>query len=225
MRRALRIALALLLLPLAIGCTWALFDLLARSGRASAFWITFGGGIVCWIVIYLLLPRPLWLYVLGHELTHAVWAWLFGARVKRIKVTSQGGFVEITKTNFLIALAPYFFPFYAAVLLAIYGSANLLWDLAPYRPLFHLGLGGAYAFHATLTLDILRTRQSDISGEGILFSCAIIWLGNLGVLLLALPALTDTASYAEVARACAARTRHIYSTLAQLLHWPLRIRS
>ena len=68
-----------------------------------------GGGAACWVVIYLLLPKPMWIYVFGHELTHALWVWLFGGSVKKFKVTSDGGHVIVDKTNFLIALSPYFF--------------------------------------------------------------------------------------------------------------------
>ncbi len=34
-----------------------------------------------------------------------------GGQVKKMKVTSKGGHVVISKTNFVIALAPYFFRF------------------------------------------------------------------------------------------------------------------
>jgi len=27
-------------------------------------------GAACWVVIFLLLPKPMWIYVFGHELTH-----------------------------------------------------------------------------------------------------------------------------------------------------------
>ena len=55
---------------------------------------------------------------------------------------------------------------------------------------FHLLVGAAYAFHVTLTVHVLQTRQSDITGQGYLFSAVVIFLGNTGVLLLGLPLLT-----------------------------------
>jgi hypothetical protein len=51
-------------------------------------------------------------------------------------------------------------------------------------------LGAAYAFHVTLTLEILRTRQTDITSQGYLFSAVVIFLGNALVLLAAVPLLT-----------------------------------
>jgi len=151
-------------------------------------WIPLLGGAACWIVIFLLLPKPMWIYVFGHELTHALWTWLFGGEVKKMKITSAGGHVVISKTNFLIALAPYFFPLYVVLVIGGFALGRWLWDW----PLvyFHLLVGAAYAFHVTLTLHVLQTRQSDITGQGYLFSAVVIFLGNAGVLLLGLPLLT-----------------------------------
>jgi hypothetical protein len=54
---------------------------------------------------------------------------------------------------------------------------------------FHLLLGAAYAFHVTLTWHILSHSQTDISEQGYLFSAAIIFLGNVAVLLVGIPLL------------------------------------
>ena len=53
-----------------------------------------------------------------------------------------------------------------------------------------ISCGAAYAFHITLTWQILKTRQTDITSQGCLFSAVVIFLGNALVLLLALPVLT-----------------------------------
>lgn len=131
----------------------------------------------------------MWIYVLGHELTHVVWTWFFGGRVKKFKAASSGGHVIITKTNFLIALAPYFFPLYAVIVVVVFAGANRIWDRQGYLPWFHLLLGAAYAFHVTFTAHILKTRQSDITQHGFLFSAVVIFLGNVSVLLTGIPLL------------------------------------
>ena len=103
----------------------------------------------------------------------------------------NGGRVLTTKTNFLIALAPYFFPFYAVVIVALFIVGDLIWGWRrTYQPWFHLLLGAAYAFHLTLTWEILKTRQTDITSQGYLFSGVIIFLGNALVLAVAVPLLT-----------------------------------
>src|ERR1041384_4715107 len=149
-----KLIIAVLLLPVCLGAAHALFLVLRASagGRADLVWVPFLAGAVCWVVIFLLLPKPMWLYVVGHELTHAVWVWVFGGKVKKFKATSRGGHVIVTKTNFFIALAPYFFPLYVVMVVAIFGLGHLLWNWHGYLPWFHLLVGAAYAFHLTLTI-------------------------------------------------------------------------
>ena len=54
--------------------------------RASLTLAPLLAGAACWVVVYILLPRPTWVYVFGHELTHVIWAWVFEARVKKFHV-------------------------------------------------------------------------------------------------------------------------------------------
>ncbi|MCX6895862.1 MAG: hypothetical protein NTZ16_10270 [Verrucomicrobia bacterium] len=180
---------ALLLLPFCYGAARASGRVFAASGNADTIWVALAAGAACWVVIYLLLPKPMWIYVFGHELTHALWAWLFGGDVKKFKVTSAGGHVVVTKTNFLIALAPYFFPIYVVAVVLAFLAGNLIWHWQAYAAWFHLLIGAAYAFHITLTWHILQTRQSDITGQGYLFSAVVIFLGNITALLIAVPLL------------------------------------
>lgn len=179
----------ILLLPVCAGAALALWRVVGASGRADTIWVAMLAGAGCWLSIFFCLPKPMWIYVLGHELTHALWAWLFGGQVKRLKVTSKGGHVIVTKTNFLIALAPYFFPLYAAIVVAVFAMGHLIWNWQGLFVWFHLLLGAAYAFHLTLTLYVLQSRQTDITEHGYLFSATIIFLGNVALLLIGLPLL------------------------------------
>jgi hypothetical protein len=52
-------------------------------------------------------------------------------------------------------------------------------------------LGATYAFHLTLTWHILQIEQTDITSQGYLFSAVVIFLGNVCVLLLGIPLLTN----------------------------------
>ena len=185
----MKMIIGLLLLPLCFGAASALWRMLRLSGGADTVWVPLLAGALCWGVIYLLLPRPMWIYVAGHELTHAVWTWLFGGRVSRLKVSSRGGSVEVSKTNFVIALAPYFFPFYAAVVVVLFLVLQPLVSGNRLEVWFLLLLGAAYAFHLTLTGHILKTHQSDITDQGRIFSAAVIFLGNVLILVAAIPLL------------------------------------
>lgn len=186
----IKFIIAVLLLPVCAGAARALWPVLKAGQGADLVWVPLLAGAACWIIVFLLLPKPMWIYVLGHELTHALWTWLFGGQVKKMKISAKGGHVVITKTNFVIALAPYFFPLYAVLVIGAFAAGNLLWNWHGYLVWFHLLLGAAYAFHLTLTFHVLQTQQSDITSQGYLFSGVVIFLGNACVLLFGIPLLT-----------------------------------
>ncbi len=190
MPKWIKLIIAILLLPACIGAARALWLVLRSTYGADTVWIPLLAGAACWVVIFLMLPKPMWIYVLGHELTHALWVWLFGGQVKKMKVTSKGGHVHISKTNFLIALAPYFFPLYAVIVILVFAIGHLIWNWHGYLVYFYLIVGAAYAFHITLTFHVLQTQQSDITSQGCLFSAVVIFLGNVLVLLFGIPLLT-----------------------------------
>lgn len=214
-----KLIVAILLLPACGGTVMTFWRVLQATGSSDVTWVPMLAGVACWIVIFLMLPKPMWIYVLGHELTHAIWTWLFGGEVKKMKVSSKGGHVVVTKTNFLIGLAPYFFPFYVVVVILVFLVGNLIWDLNRHLEWFHLLVGAAYAFHVTLTVYVLRTRQSDITNEGYLFSLVIIVLGNALVLLVGLPLLTGKPHLAVVFRDWWNVTRDFYLEIWRMLLW------
>ena len=191
---------ALILLPVCIGAGWALVRVVRASGSAEAIWVAGLSGAACWLVIYLLLPKPMWVYVVGHEFTHALWTWIFGGRVRRFKASAKGGHVVVTKNNFVIALAPYFFPLYAVWVVAAFLTGQAFWDLRQYHVWFHLLLGAAYSFHVTLTWHVLKTNQTDITDQGYLFSAVVIFLGNVLVLLIGIPLLTGQPQVGQALR-------------------------
>jgi hypothetical protein len=192
MPKWVKMFVGLALLPVCVATAMAVCRVIERTANgADRVWLPLLAGVASWMVVFLLLPKPMWVYVFGHELTHAVWTWIFGGRVKRFKASSEGGHVVTDTSNFLIVLAPYFCPFYAAALVLIFAGMYLtgLWRAA-YGPWFHVLLGAAYGFHLTLTWQVLRARQTDITSQGYIFSAVVIFLGNALVLLGAVPLLT-----------------------------------
>ncbi|NOS72382.1 MAG: hypothetical protein HOP33_20970 [Verrucomicrobia bacterium] len=213
-----KMIIALLLLPVCAGAGWTLWRVVRACGTADVTLVPVGAGAACWLVIFALMPKPMWIYVFGHELTHAVWVWLFGGSVKRFKATSSGGHVVVDKTNFLISLAPYFFPLYAALIVAVFVTGHLIWNWSGYLAWFHLLIGVAYAFHVTLTAHVLRTEQSDITSQGYLFSAVVIFLGNVSVLLIGLPLLTSRLSLPTMFQWWFESTTEIIRRMAAMFH-------
>jgi hypothetical protein len=88
----------------------------------------------------------------------------------------------------------------------VYALGNWLWDWRPYAVWFHILLGAAYAFHVTLTWQVLGTRQSDLGQEGFFFAGVIIGLGNLVALLFGVSWLTGDVALPTVCRWCGGET-------------------
>ena len=182
--RALKCLIGWLLLPACFAVSHSLFHLLymlADGGRQTVSLSVWGLflGFALWLFIYLVLPRPMRTYVLGHELTHALWGWVMGARIKGLKVSKDGGHVRLTRTNFLITLAPYFFPFYTVCIMLLHAGLSLFIDMHTYEPIWLGWVGLTWGFHLTFTVSMLRTRQPDIEEHGHVFSYTIIYLLNI----------------------------------------------
>lgn len=182
------------LLPLVAAEVWTLIDLAWISAPAgewrSTWFVSFGCGFATWLVIFFLLPRTMWLYVLGHEFTHALAAMLAGGKVSAFHVTSKGGHVMTDRVNWWIALSPYFVPIYALIWMALWLTVDFYHPLKPWQPILYFGIGLFWAFHLTFTVSMLHRRQTDLSGEGFVFSAVIILLTNLLFVLLLLSFLT-----------------------------------
>jgi len=183
---------ALFLLPLCAVLSQTFFTSFARATVAERLWAGeefwfFSLGVVLWLIAFFGLPRPIVLYVFGHELTHALWVWLMGGRVSHFRVGRDGGHILTDKNNFLIALAPYFFPIYSILVLALYGGLSLFVNVQPYGRLLYALVGVTWAFHFTFTCWMIPKNQSDLRDNGTIFSLVVIYLTNLlllGVMLI-----------------------------------------
>jgi len=148
------------------------------AGIPPSAW-ALGGGFILWIIIYFTIPLPVRTYVLAHELTHALWGAMMGAKIFRMKISKQSGSVTMSKSNFLITLAPYFFPLYTVLIIAGYYILSIFHDVGAYY-LFWLGLVGfTWGFHFTFTISTLMQHQNDIREYGAVFSYAFIYLLNI----------------------------------------------
>jgi hypothetical protein len=197
--RWVKFVFAIFLLPICGVLTQTFFTAFARATVAQRLWAGeefwfFSLGAVLWLIAFFGLPRPILVYVFGHELTHALWVWLMGGRVSRFRVASDGGHVVTTKANFWIALAPYFFPMYSILAIAVYGALSLFLNMQPYGRLLYAVIGATWAFHFTFTCWMIPKNQTDLTDQGTFFSLVVIYLMNLllltVMLILASPQIT-----------------------------------
>ncbi len=149
------------------------------------------GGFLFWIFLYFTVPMPVRTYVLAHELTHALWGVLMGARIFRMRVSGDSGSVTMSKSNFLITLAPYFFPLYTVIVIAGYYVLSIFYDVSRYYLLW-LGLVGfTWGFHFTFTISTLLQHQKDIKVYGAVFSYSLIYLFNVAGICAWVVLITD----------------------------------
>ena len=194
-----KFVIALFLVPLCAIFTQTFFTAFGRATIVQRLWAGeefwfFSLGAILWLIAFFGLPRPILLYVFGHELTHALWVWLMGGRVTRFHVGSGGGHIIASRTNFWIALTPYFFPLYGLLAIAVYGVLSLLINMQPYGRLLYAVIGVTWAFHFTFTCWMIPKNQTDLSDHGTFFSLVVIYLMNLlllsVMLVLASPQIT-----------------------------------
>lgn len=180
----LKLIIGIELIPFVFALSKTFFQSLAGLGEpgswiGSQYFIFFGAGFIAWIIIFFTLPRPMRLYVLGHELTHAIWVIAMGGRVMGFKVGKDGGHVQTDKVNFWIALAPYFFPIYTVFAALLFGGCWLIWDMSPYLVWLYFVIGLTWSFHLVFTLKMIPSVQTDITSNGWLFSLVVIYIMNI----------------------------------------------
>jgi hypothetical protein len=194
--RWLKFVVAIFLLPICAILTRTFFTAFTRATVSQRLWAGeefwfFSLGALLWLIAFFGLPRPVIVYVFGHELTHALWVWLMGGRVRHFHVSRHGGHIVTSRTNFWIALAPYFFPIYSILAIALYGAAGLATNVQPYGRLLYGAIGVTWAFHLTFTCWMMAKNQTDLTEHGTIFSVVMIYLMNLlllsGMLIVASP--------------------------------------
>ena len=203
--RWVKFVIALFLLPVCGILTQTFFTAFARATVAQRLWAGeefwfFSLGAILWLIAFFGLSRPVILYVFGHELTHAIWVWMMGGRVSRFRVTRDGGHIVTNRTNFLIALAPYFFPLYSILVIAAYGILSLFVDVHPYTRLLYGLIGVTWAFHFTFTCWMIPKNQTDLTEHGTFFSLVVIYLINLTLLSVMLVLAARQVTFLALAR-------------------------
>ncbi len=182
-----RIVALILILPLGGVALSSLVMTLAESAPTLDVWLSVPVwyslmGVAVWSILCwggICRATFLYLYVLGHELSHALATVLSGGSVATLKVTLEGGYVITDKNNFVIALAPYFFPIWLVVWLLLATLTSLIQPWDTIAPLVFGGLGFWWAFHFYWTVWIIPKDQPDLNENGTFFSLTLIFLLNL----------------------------------------------
>lgn len=205
-----RFLFALLLIPLVFSVSITLYQQLGAIRSFSQVQTSFLLGLAGYLVIHAIFYKPIYLYVLGHELTHAISSILCGGKVKSIRVSSKEGRVVTTKSNLFVTLAPYLIPIYTVFVLLIYRILALFVNVRQYLHLFIFLIGFTFAFHIVLTVDSLKKNQPDVLKSGKLFSLFLIYIVNIGAVVFILRFIFSEISFLSFAKASLILTKEIY---------------
>ncbi len=222
--RALRLLLAIfVLLPLSVVMVFTLLQQIYHAAPVmgqSSFWLSESvwytvvgvAGFISLMIAKLAEPLLIYIYVLGHEATHAVAALLSFGKINAFRFDVDGGYVETDADNLFIALSPYFTPFWMLVWMLLLWLGHLCFPFEAYEPWFYGGFGFWWAFHIYWTFWVIPREQPDMLENGVLFSMLIIMLMNIVVLLgiLWCFGVITPAGYAEGFVQCALRIWELF---------------
>lgn len=161
---------------LAYGFGTALYRMMAAAHYSKGDLIFTTAGFVSFIFIWRMFKHQLQVVcTFEHELTHLLFGLLFFKRPHSFVVTRHGGgYVELSGGNFLITLAPYFFPTVSYCLLPF-----AFFVPPKFQPVFLAIMGASIAFHMISTWGELHWRQTDLREAGFMLSLIFLPLANL----------------------------------------------
>lgn len=168
---------ALALLP---SCVVALARLLGAISRQPTPLLWFGVGAGgYWLAWRLILRRPLlgsFLPTLEHELTHALFALLTFHPITAVKATWRGDGIMryLGEGNWLITIAPYFFPTLSVLLMLVFWALPASW-----RPGASGLLGVTVAYHFISTWRETHRDQPDLRKVRLPFALMFLPGANL----------------------------------------------
>jgi hypothetical protein len=207
--------IAIAALIFAPGLVYALYFVVRGLAISPGSCVPFLAGAAAYSFVWLALGNRrigFWT-TLEHEFTHALFAWATFHRVVGFSATMRGGghIRYLGRGNWLIAIAPYFFP-----TLSLLAIVVLTWV-----PGHHLAVGGAMlgvtvAYHALSTWSETHRHQSDLREVGWLFATPFLIAANAFVFGLLI-------AYACGQRSLTAHLDHVRGPSVAFYHWLLHL--
>ena len=160
-----------------------ILDIVNQPKGSVPFWTGFVGYFLAWFILLKRRFMGSFFSTFEHELTHVIFAFLTFHRVTKFKITwnSGGKMAYLGGDNWLIVLAPYFFPTFSMIILGLFLVLPF-----QYNRWLTLLFGVSVAYHMISTWTETRFRQSDLKIAGWIFSTLFLPVANLlvfGILL------------------------------------------
>ncbi|MBU4149577.1 MAG: hypothetical protein KKB52_04430 [Candidatus Omnitrophica bacterium] len=182
--KAFRFILSILLIPACVAFTISFYRGVTGISGISGSGLIFILGAFSYSVLHLILFKLDFLYVLGHEVMHAIAIFVSGGKVLGMKVSGKEGSVKTTTPNLFIMLAPYLVPVYVVMLALLYFVFSFFTDAARFSGYFIFFTGFTLMFHLVYTAESIREKQSDLMKAGYYFSISFIYIVNIVIVYL-----------------------------------------
>ncbi len=214
--------IGILLLPVCWISLESFLVLFRYQAIATSFWrspelISFGLGSAFWLVLFFgaRTKTMMWLYVAGHEITHAIFVLICRGNVAKVHISSDGGHILTNRNNFLISLSPYFVPFYTAIIIGVWALLDwLVFDNnTPHTNWLYGSIGFTWMFHLSFTIWMIRREQPDVDQNGKLFSFTVIFVANMLIISALLILASPTATFQNFALSFVANAESFHSRL------------
>ena len=188
MQKYINFFLALIKWPMAILMVLAIFPafktdiLILYNGLTLSVLGRFFLPLLLMIAVWYLIPKASgsFISILEHEVTHLLFALLTFHIPQDITIKrGQGGYFSyFGRGNWLISLAPYFFPTAAVIVMALGGFYALLDE--PFPIAYWVILGLMTGYHLVSTMDEIHLDQTDFKEAGYLFT--ILFLPGINLI-------------------------------------------
>lgn len=208
--KILRFLGSLLLIPACVAITASFYKEIVAIKTISDSGLVFILGALAYSLLHLLLFKLDFIYILGHELMHAVTTLFSGGKVMDIKVSSKGGIVQTTTPNFFVILAPYLIPVYTVFIAVLYFLLSFFMDVSKYSTQFIFLTGFTLMFHLAYTAQSIKEKQPDLIKAGYLFSITFIYIVNIVIVFSIVSLLFKEASFFDFLSGFYERSKEFY---------------
>lgn len=208
--KILRFFVSILLIPACVALTASFYKGIISVKTVSESGLVFILGALAYSLLHLLLFKLDFLYVLGHELTHAICTFFSGGKVLGIKVSGREGSVKTTTPNTFVMLAPYLIPGYTVFIAVLYFLLSFFFDVTRYSEVFIFLIGFTLMFHLAYTAQSAREKQSDLIKSGYLFSLSFIYMVNLLIVCFIISVFFKEVTFFDFLSASYERSKEFY---------------
>lgn len=227
--RLLKAVMVVVLIPVVIGLLQGIqgqLEVLSDSGGTFREWVELG--VFTYVVIHVLLYRPVGLFQASHRLFSTLAVWLFGGQVASVESSGEskgkgpkkgkgGARGANAEGSTLVAFSPYVIPLYTVLVCVTGWFAGRWWNRAMLDGPVSFFIGVTMAFHWLMTADDLQRQRDRWHVETYLLAISLVFAVTLLIGAACLPWAVPMFSFTRALGDGLLRTQALYTTVIQRL--------